>query len=203
MEPRDPIDVYKRSILNTTNNSIDLSSDELLQRTLKAASCIKLLHEQLPLLQTMTSREEIFDVLKQVKRFISGSAYEGHTRLLNSLWHKILFQPIEIKNKDSLVWQLMENKYIKCIYDGEKFLSRDLLISYLTIYPKLFCILVSESNTNGPCSLFCKINDTTYLVITFPMVAIRLFDNQEHAITVFLQSLLLDKSYNLTGYYSE
>lgn len=203
MEPRDPIDVYKTDTLSTSfKGGIDLNSDELLQRTLKGAVCIKLIYDQLPLLQITNNREDIFSVLKQVKRFTNSYAYSGHTKLLNSMWHKTLFQQVQIKNKDSLVWQLINNSdLLHCIYDGEWYVSRELIVSYLTSYPKLFCVLISESNTSGPCTLFCKINDCVYLVITFPIVAIRLFDNQDDAIMVFLQSLLLDKSYNVTGYY--
>ena len=203
MEYRKPIDVYKTDTLSSDISLLDLNSDELLQHTLKAVICIKLIHEQLPLLCTMTSRIEILEIMKQIKRLTNSNAYEGHTLLLNSNFHKQIFQYSKIKNKDSIIWHIInQDNNINCIYDGDKYISRDLLIDYLSDL-RLFCILVSHSNTAGPSTIILRLNINKYLVITFPIVAIRLFDNEDHAITAFLQTLLLDQSYNLTVYYSD
>lgn len=88
---------------------------------------------------------------------------------------------------------------LSCIYNGDIWLSHDLLISYIE-KEDLFCIMFSDGN--GQKMAFFKINAGVFLVTTWPIIDIRIFEDFEHATNTLLERLLsLGESYHITTFY--
>lgn len=201
MEVRDPIDVHKTGILSETRYRHDLHSDELLQRTLVGISLIKLLYNQLNELNTATSISDLRNHLSQVKILARSEAFSIHSKLLNSDWHKTLFRCDEIKDKDAITWYHLNKKdcVLSCIYDGNIWLSLDLIMPYIE-KEDLFCIIFNDGK--GQKMAFFKINPGVFLVTTLPIIDIRIFEDFEHATNTLLQGLLsIGESYHITTFY--
>jgi hypothetical protein len=189
--------VYQSQIkLNSNFSSPNLECDNILLNCLKAFIGIKLLNQYSLLISTFgTDKSLLLNELKEIKRIISSQSHKGYECLLNTDWHKELFTQT-VLGRDALMWHSSSNKEfdsdLACIYQGQQYITENKLEG------SKFVLLSDES---GPSLLWFK-NNTWDIVITFPIIAIRIFPAKNNeGINALLQSILLDKKYDLTQFY--
>lgn len=185
------LNVYKKNQVLSSVNNLSLENDQLLYNTIKSALLINLLFQQLSLMKIL-NKEELLELLKDIKRQCNNLTSECYNFLLNTEWHKTIFQEIEIKNNDAQIWYII-NKIndIYCIYEGEKYINEDVFDGN--------CLLLSNK-INGPECLQFKINENNYLNINFPIITIKINNNFYDSINDIFNSILISNKYNITKY---
>lgn len=198
MEVRDPIDVHKTETIDERTMTSSRESDECLQRTLQAASFIKLVHNQLHYLKTLSLGEELMGNINQFKILAKSHALDLYIKSREALWYRQLFLSPDIKNNDDIAWHsLSAYDTLSCIYQGEKYTHRELVDEYLKL-PDLFCVQISLSD---PRAMLIRLHEKSFCVVVFPTLSVRLYINQEQAITACLQNIGMDAPYKITCYF--
>ena len=195
MEVRDPIDV-RTDTLNHCGARSTTESEQAVLNSLSVVAFIRLLYGQLPYLQTLSLGEELTNSVNEIKRLSKDVAAALHEKSLHSDWYKNLYIDPAIKDKNALVWHSTVKGEISCIYEGEKYIHREVLDEYILSYPDLFCILTSNA-------LLFKLHDSLYGAVLFSReTTIRLFNNVDQTITAILQHIgVATRQHNITCYF--